>query len=636
MTAGTEWRVQMSPVARGSEAMTERFTLLSELGRGGMGVVWKARDEKTGQVVALKLLREVYAEDPDYVTRFERELELAKRIQSPNVVGVLGFGVRDGTPYLALEYVDGPSLRERLAAHGPYSWAEARPLLAQIAQGLDDAHAAGVIHRDLKPYNVLIGSDGVAKLADFGIAKGLDLTRATGTSTLLGTPAYLAPEGPADARSDLYSLGVVAYEILTGVVPFEGRTYQEVILRHVRETPDLAKLPKDARQIVGRLLAKSPTKRPQSASGVVTALLERPSVSAHASAAAPAAASITPASPGAEALPVVLGPRIHRRSALVGLGVVVCLLVTAGVALAGAFFSAAPSPTASPALAAAMGSTGPRASGSPRAAASPDSLASMIASQEPTPSTAPTYGTPAASTTLRPVSTQQSALQSTSPPVTGPTSPPVTSPTSPPTPNPAPAEAYVRGAVTATEGGPLAGILVSLCTTDYVCFTANSGVNGTYSVGPLAPGRYTANFADLSGQRTMVFYGSGSGTTCSASQQSIDVGASDVSGIDVAMPLGYQLSGTLTSAPGKSLPPFVIVYVERSDGSCPGWSGNPIGADGSFYLSDLAPGVYIIKIVSGEQSVYWSSSGLVADIGSATPVTMTGSSVGGIDGQLPW
>jgi serine/threonine protein kinase len=191
--------------------MTERFTLLSELGRGGMGVVWKARNEETGQIVALKLLRETYAEDSDYVSRFERELELAKRIHSRNVIQVLGYGVRDKTPYLALEFVDGPSLRERLASHGAYSWAEARPLLAQIAQGLADAHAAGVVHRDLKPSNVLIGSDGVAKLADFGIAKGLDLTRMTGTSTLLGTPAYLPPEGPADERSDLYSFGVIAY-----------------------------------------------------------------------------------------------------------------------------------------------------------------------------------------------------------------------------------------------------------------------------------------------------------------------------------------------------------------------------------------------------------------------------------------
>jgi serine/threonine protein kinase len=276
--------------------MTERFTLLTELGRGGMGVVWKARDEETGQIVALKLLRETYAEDPDYVTRFERELELAKRIHSRNVVQVLGYGVRDKTPYLALEFVDGPSLRERLASHGAYSWTESRPFLAQIAQGLADAHAAGVVHRDLKPSNVLIGSDGVAKLADFGIAKGLDLTRMTGTSTLLGTPAYLPPEGPADERSDLYSLGVIAYEILTGVVPFEGRTYQEVILRHVREAPNLERLPTEARPVVGWLLAKDAADRPQRTADLLPVIWGGASAPAHAppSATSQAAASAPP------------------------------------------------------------------------------------------------------------------------------------------------------------------------------------------------------------------------------------------------------------------------------------------------------------------------------------------------------
>jgi serine/threonine-protein kinase len=219
--------------------VTERFTLLEKIGRGGMGVVWRARDEETGQIVALKLLHSAYSDDPDYVTRFERELELARRIKSPNVVGVIGYGVREGTPYLALEYVDGKSLRERLASRGPYTWQETKPLLAQIAQGLADAHAAGVVHRDIKPSNILIGSDGVAKIADFGIARGLDLTRVTGTSTLLGTPAYLPPEGPQDERSDLYSLGIVAYELLAGVPPFEGSTYAEVIMAHVRIPPDL-------------------------------------------------------------------------------------------------------------------------------------------------------------------------------------------------------------------------------------------------------------------------------------------------------------------------------------------------------------------------------------------------------------
>src|ERR1035437_4234082 len=252
--------------------MTDRFTLLSELGRGGMGVVWKARDEETGQIVALKLLREIYAEDASYLSRFERELALAKRIHSAQVVKVLGFGVRQKLPYLALEYVDGPSLHSALVAHGRYAWPDARGLIIQIAQGLADAHAAGVIHRDLKPSNILIGSDGIAQLADFGISRGLDLTRVTATSAMMGTPAYLPPEGPVDERSDLYSLGVIGYQLLTGVVPFEGHTYQEVILAHVRTLPDLNRMPPEARPAISWLLAKEPGSRPQTARQLIRAL----------------------------------------------------------------------------------------------------------------------------------------------------------------------------------------------------------------------------------------------------------------------------------------------------------------------------------------------------------------------------
>ena len=252
--------------------MAERFKLLTEIGRGGMGVVWKARDEETGQIVALKLLRESYAEDPEYLARFERELELAKRIDSIHVVKVVGFGVRKRVPYLALEYIDGPSLHQALSSHGPYSWPDTRAMLIQLAQGLADANAAGVIHRDVKPSNVLIGPDGVAKLTDFGIARGLDTTRLTATSAMLGTPAYMAPEGPKDQRSDLYALGIIGYELLTGAAPFAGSTYQEMIVRHIRETPDLAKLPPDARNVVGWLLAKDPASRPQRASALLPVL----------------------------------------------------------------------------------------------------------------------------------------------------------------------------------------------------------------------------------------------------------------------------------------------------------------------------------------------------------------------------
>ncbi len=255
--------------------MTERFTLVSELGRGGMGVVWKARDEESGQLVALKVMREAYAEDADYVTRFERELELSRRINSDHVVKVLGFGVRERLPYLALEYVDGPSLHQALTSHGPYSWPEARALLIQITQGIADAHAADIIHRDVKPSNVLISADGVAKLTDFRIARGLDLARMTATSTMLGTPAYLAPEGPVDTRSDLYSLGIIGYELLSGAPPFVGSTYQQIILAHVRTAPDLEKLPGEARPVIGWLLAKDGEERPQNGQELLAVLRGR-------------------------------------------------------------------------------------------------------------------------------------------------------------------------------------------------------------------------------------------------------------------------------------------------------------------------------------------------------------------------
>lgn len=261
-----------SPEGPGGSKPLERFELIEKIGRGGMGVVWKARDRETGAIVALKLLHAAYADEPDYVVRFERELELAQRIHSANVVAVLGYGVRDGTPYLALAYVDGPTARQMLTQHGPYTWDETKSLLTQVATGLNHAHSAGVVHRDVKPSNILVGSDGVAKLADFGIARGVDMTRVTGTSTLLGTPAYLPPEGATDERSDLYSLGIVAYELLVGVPPFEGDTFSNVLLAHLRTPPNLGRLPEAARPVIGWMLQKDPDLRPQSAGELLAVL----------------------------------------------------------------------------------------------------------------------------------------------------------------------------------------------------------------------------------------------------------------------------------------------------------------------------------------------------------------------------
>jgi glutamine cyclotransferase len=376
-----------------------RFTLLRQLGRGAMGVVWQARDEESGSIVALKLLREVYADDPEYRGRFERELELARRVHSPHVVQVLGYGTREGTPYLALEYVDGPSLRERLAEHGPYPWPEARALLVQLAAGLADAHAAGILHRDVKPSNVLLASDGTAKLTDFGIARGLDLTRVTGTSTLLGTPAYLAPEGPLDARSDLYALGVIAYELLAGAPPFEGPTYQAVILAHIRTPPDLAKLPPEARSIVGWCLAKDPAERPQSAAELLAILQGQGRVPA-----------IVPPRPAPAGTTPPSRPR-HRRT-LAGFGALalVVLLVGAALAMGGAPSHAGPlgslaarrtgTSTPTPAAPASLLAVLPVASlaGTP---ALPSATPTPLVTPPPTPRVTPAP-TPRATPTRRP------------------------------------------------------------------------------------------------------------------------------------------------------------------------------------------------------------------------------------------
>jgi hypothetical protein len=318
--------------------MAERFTLLTELGRGGMGVVWKARDEETGQIVALKLLREAYAEDPDYLTRFERELELARRINSEHVVRMLGFGVRGKMPYLAMEYVDGPSLHGALVERGSFTWPETRAMLIQIAKGLGAAHDAGVIHRDVKPSNVLIGPDGVAKLTDFGISRGLDLTRVTATSTILGTPAYLAPEGPKDGRSDLYSLGVIGYELLAGRLPFTGTSHQEVIVEHIRTAPDLNRIPPESRPAIGWLLAKSPAARPQTTQELISVLqgeAKAPEVKATPVPVAPPRPSYQPPVQVAIA-PTYTAPMPARRTGplLAGLGAVALVVVIVGAMIA--------------------------------------------------------------------------------------------------------------------------------------------------------------------------------------------------------------------------------------------------------------------------------------------------------------
>jgi|GEM_PF-3583153 len=253
--------------------MAGRFELLEELGTGGMGTVWKARDRDSGQVVALKLLHRQFVPDSEYVARFEREVEIAQRVDSPFVVKVLGFGRQDGTPFVAMEYIEGRSLKDAIREGGPIAWdGPGRRMAIEVTRGLAAAHAAGVIHRDVKPSNILLDAEGGVHLADFGIARAADFTRMTGSLTVLGTPAYMAPDRALDERSDLYALGCVLFEMLAGEPPFAGETQQQVLLAHMRDAPDLSRLPAGARRIVGWLLAKEPGKRPGSATALLAVL----------------------------------------------------------------------------------------------------------------------------------------------------------------------------------------------------------------------------------------------------------------------------------------------------------------------------------------------------------------------------
>ena len=289
----------MADTIAAGEVLSDRFELIAQVGRGGMGTVWRARDRETGEVVAVKVLHGFFADNPSYRDRFAREVELARRVASPRIARVLGFGSREGAPFLVLEFVEGTTLADLIRSHGPYSWAETRTLLVAAARALADVHAAGIIHRDVKPSNILVTSDGRVKLTDFGIARALDLARMTGASTMLGTPAYLAPEGQRDERSDLYALGVVAYEVLVGAPPFAGDSTQSIILAHISTPPDLARIPAEARPLVAWLLAKDPNQRPVSAAGLLAAL--------EGTAPVPELAPTGPRSPGGGRRPLIAG-----------------------------------------------------------------------------------------------------------------------------------------------------------------------------------------------------------------------------------------------------------------------------------------------------------------------------------------
>jgi eukaryotic-like serine/threonine-protein kinase len=246
-----------------------RYTVEKTLGKGGMATVELAQDTHLGRRVAVKRLFASLAGDQVFQERFFREARMAAALSHPNLVTVYDVGEEDELPYIVMEYVEGESLAELMAREGPLPPARAVDLLLQACAGLEHAHAAGLVHRDIKPQNLLVRTDGAVKIADFGIARTLQATQLTQVGTVLGTAAYLAPEQAAGERvtaaADIYSLGAVAYELVAGRTPYEFDSLVDLATKQRKPPPPIPDLPAELERAVLRALAFKPEDRPPSA-----------------------------------------------------------------------------------------------------------------------------------------------------------------------------------------------------------------------------------------------------------------------------------------------------------------------------------------------------------------------------------
>nr|MDD6335216.1 protein kinase [bacterium] len=254
----------------------ERYQLIDEIGGGGMASVYRARDIKKDRIVALKMMRPELENDPEFVRLFEHEARLMKKLSHPNIVAVYGVGFEPGAHYIAMELVEGETLKELIQRQGRLDAREALEIGLLIARALQHAHQRGVVHCDIKPQNILISEKGGVRVADFGLARAGAMLFITDEAKRLGSVHYLSPEqaqGKAmNETSDIYSLGVVMYEMLCGRVPFEGDTPQKVadqVLHAQPEFPDYVHIPRAIGMIVMKMLQKDPQCRYRSAAALL-------------------------------------------------------------------------------------------------------------------------------------------------------------------------------------------------------------------------------------------------------------------------------------------------------------------------------------------------------------------------------
>ena len=260
-----------------------RYEILKEIGNGGMAIVYKAKDHVLNRDVAVKVLRDEYTTDSDFIKRFNIEAQSAANLQHPNIVAIydVGHEEENNLYYIVMELIKGKTLKEIINKDEKLSWKWAINIAIQIASALENAHKNGIVHRDIKPHNIMITEDGVAKVTDFGIAKAVSNSTITSFGTTIGSVHYFSPEqakgSVTDAKSDLYSLGVVMYEMLTGKVPFDADTPVSVALKHIQEEPvppiELnPEIPTAVNDIVLKAMKKDPTERYQSATEMLADL----------------------------------------------------------------------------------------------------------------------------------------------------------------------------------------------------------------------------------------------------------------------------------------------------------------------------------------------------------------------------
>ena len=260
-----------------------RYEIIEELGKGGMGKVYRAEDKKIREEVALKLIKPEVASDKETIERFGNELKMARKIAHRNVCRMYDLGEEDGTHYITMEYVPGEDLKSSMRRMGLLSAGKTLFIAKQICEGLAEAHRLGVVHRDLKPQNIMIDKEGNVRIMDFGIARTLKSKGMTGAKVMVGTPKYMSPEQveakTIDQRSDIYSLGVILYEMMTGSAPFEGDTPLGLAIKHKTEEPRdpkhlNAQIPDDLSRLILKCMEKDREKRFQSAGEVLSALIE--------------------------------------------------------------------------------------------------------------------------------------------------------------------------------------------------------------------------------------------------------------------------------------------------------------------------------------------------------------------------